>query len=290
MTPTDDYVDGMETPLLDDEAIEAFFLGTGHSAWAQDHALVTLSQEVVVATGGSPPRPHGALLAFLEDPAPAAWSAPALVAVPTRAPAASSPRPHQALVAPPTRAHGRSNVHPLSRRLRLTAGLAAGIGIAAASLTVAGSTGVLPDPATRVIVAVVEAVTPFELSGPDRPPASTVPVPQPATTSAVPATPDAASDAVGQNGPTEQSPANTPPGGPPGSAPPTLPGQVQPGSTGLDRAAQTPAGPFIPPFAGPPPAPSGGATSPPATGVDRAHETPAGTFIPPFAGGRPGRR
>ena len=47
MTPTDDYVDGMETPLLDDEAVEAFFLGTGHSAWAQDHALVTLSREVL---------------------------------------------------------------------------------------------------------------------------------------------------------------------------------------------------------------------------------------------------
>ena len=243
-----------------------------------------------MATGGPPPHPHGALLTFLEDPAPAASSAPALVAVPTQAPAAPSPPPHQAPVAPPARAHGRPNVHLLSRRLRLTAGFAAGIGIAAASLTVAGTTGVLPDPATRAIVAVVEAVTPFELSEPGRPPASTVPVPQPGTTSAVPATPDAASDAVGQNGPTEQSPANTPPGGPPGSAPPTVPGQVQPDSTGLDRAAQTPAGPFIPPFAGPPPAPSGDGSGPPTTGVDRARESPAGTFIPPFAGGPSGRR
>jgi hypothetical protein len=290
VTPTDDYRDGMETPLVDDEAIEAFFLGAGHSAWAQDHALVTLSQEVLVATGGPPPQPQGALLAFLEDPAPAAWSAPALVAVPTPAPAAPSPRRHQGPVAPPARAHDRPSVHPLSRRLRLTAGFAAGIGIAAASLTVAGTTGVLPDPATRAIVAVVEAVTPFELSEPGRPPASTVPVPQPGTTSAVPATRDAASDAVGPNGPAEQSPATTPRGGPPGSAPPTVPGQVQPGSTGLDRAAQTPAGPFIPPFAGPPPAPSGDASSPPATGGDRARETPAGTFIPPFAGDPPGRR
>jgi hypothetical protein len=295
MTTPDDYGDGMETPLLDDEVIEAFFLRTGHSAWAQDDALATLAQEVLVATGGPPPRPDGALLAFLEGPAPAAWAAPALVAVPTPVPAAASPWQHQAAVAAPLApTHRRPTLHLLSRRLRLTAGIAAGIGIAAASLMVAGTTGVLPDPAMRAIVQVVEAVTPFELSDPSKPPAPTVPAPQPGTTSAVPATTGGPLDAVGQNGPTEQSPANTPLGGPPGSAPTTV-GPVQPGSTGLDRAGQTPAGSFIPPFvtdgpAGPPPAPSGDGSGPPTTGVDRARETPAGTFIPPFAGGPPGRR
>jgi hypothetical protein len=285
MTPQDDYGDGMGTPLFDDEAIEAFFLGTGQSVWAQDDALAMLAEEVLVATGGPPPRPHGALLAFLED------TAPALAAVPTLAPAAASPWHSQPTTAPATPTY-RTNLRLLiSRRLRLTAGIAAGIGIAAAALTVAGTTGFLPDPAMRAIVRVVEAVTPFEVSEPGKPPAATVPAPQPGTTS-VPATPGAGSVAVGQSGPPEQAPAITPPLGPPGSLPPTV---QQPGSTGIDRARETPAGPFIPPFvpggsAGPPPTPSGDGSGPPSPGVDRARETPAGTFIPPFVGGPPGRR
>jgi hypothetical protein len=294
VTPTDDYVDGMETPLLDDEAIEAFFLGTGQSGWAPDDALATLAEEVLVATGGPPPRPRGGLLAFLDDAAPAACTAPALVAVPIRAPAATTPWQHKADVAPATPTH-RTNVRLLlTRRLRVTAGIAAGIGIAAAALTVAGTTGVLPDPAMRAIVRVVEAVTPFEVSEPTKPPAPTVSATQPATTS-VPATPGTGSDAVGQSGSAEQAPPITPPSGPPASLPATVPEPGLPGSTGVDRASQTPAAPFIPPFVAdgpppPPPEPTGDRTSPPDTGADRARETPAGTFIPPFAGGPPGRR
>lgn len=294
MTPYDDCVDGMGTPLLDDEAIEAFLLGTGQSSWEQDHALLTLAEDVLVAVGGPPPRPHGALLAFLEDAAPVASAVPARVAVLTQPPAPTTPWQRQAAVAPAATTDRRPNLRLLSRRLRLTAGFAAGIGIAAAALTVMGTTGVLPDPVTRAIARVVEAVTPFELSEPRKPPPTTMPAPQPGTSSTVPATPGAGLVAVGQGGPTGQPPAITPPSGPPGSVPPTVQGPVQPGSTGLDRAGQTPAGPFIPPLvtggpAGPPPAPSGDGSGPPSTGVDSARETPAGTFIPPFAGGPPGR-
>jgi hypothetical protein len=295
VTPHDDYVDEMGTPLLDDEAIEAFFLGTGQSSGGQNQALLTLAEDVLVAAGGPPPRPHGALLVFLEDATPAASAAPALVAVPTLAPGATTPWQPEAATRSAS-AYRCPNLRLLgSRRLRLTAGIAAGVGIAAASLTVAGTTGSLPDPAMRAIVRVVEAVTPFELAEPSTPPPSTVPAPQPGTISTVPATPGAGSGAVGQSGPTEQPSVTTPPAVRPESVPPTGDGPVQPGSTGLDRAGQTPAGPFIPPFVtgapvGPPPAPSGDSSSPPSTGVDRARETPAGTFIPPFAGGPPGRR
>jgi len=68
----------MGTPLLDDDAIEAFFLGTGKSAWEQDQVLLMLAEEVRVAVGGPPPRPHGALLAFVDDAAPAVSVAPSL--------------------------------------------------------------------------------------------------------------------------------------------------------------------------------------------------------------------
>jgi hypothetical protein len=295
VTPSDDCVDGMGTPLLDDEAIEAFFLGTGQSSWEQDQVLLTLAEDVLVAAGGPPPRPHGALLVFLEDATPAASAAPALVAVPTLPPGATTPWQPPA-TGPAAPIYRRPNLRLLgSRRLRLTAGIAAGVGMAAAALTVAVTTGSLPDPAMRAIVRVVEAVTPFELSEPSKPPPSNVPASQPGTTSTVPATPGAGSGAADQNGRTEQPLVTTPPAEPPGSAPPTGQGPVQLGSPGLDRAGQTPAGPFIPPFVtdappGPPPAPSGDSSGPPTTGVDRARETPAGTFMPPFAGGPPGRR
>ena len=294
MTPNGDYGDGMETPLLDDEAIEAFFLGTGQSGWAQDDAMAVLAEEVLVATGGPPPRPHGALLAFLDDAAPAASTAPALVAVPIPAPASTTAWQHRADVTPATPTD-RTNVRlQLTRRLRVMAGVAAGIGIAAAAVTVAGTTGVLPDPAMRAIVRVVEAVTPFDVSEPTEPSASTVPATHPGTTS-VPATPGAGSVAVGQSGPPEQAPATAPPSRPPASLPPTGQEPGPPGSTGLDRAGQTPAAPFIPPFVaggrpGPPPEPPGDRTGPPDAGADQARETPAGTFIPPFAGGPSGRR
>ncbi|MCA1692839.1 MAG: hypothetical protein LC733_11825, partial [Actinobacteria bacterium] len=180
MTPDDDYVDDMGTPVLDDGAIEAFFLGTGQASWGQDRALLTLAEEVLVATGGPPPRPNRPLLAFLNDPTSATSSAPALVAAPTvpaDAPTPWRPRPAE----PPVNPTEPTNLRLLSRRLRLTAGIAAGVGIAAAALAVAGTTGVIPDPAMRTIVRVVEAVTPFELSEPSEPPLPAAPVPRPGT-------------------------------------------------------------------------------------------------------------
>ena len=289
MTPADDCVDGMGTPLLDDDAIEAFFLGTDKSAWEQDQALLMLAEGVRVAVGGPPPRPHGALLAFADDAAPAVSVAPSLVVVPNVFPAAEAPT-------------GRRHIrHLLSGRLRRPASVAAGIGIAAAALTVAGTTGVLPDPVMRTIVRVVEAATPFELSEPTKPPASTVPGPQSAAT--VPATPTAGpsvpansvagSGRISDGGATQQPSVNTPAGSR-AAAPPAVPGPVQPGTTGVDRAGQTPAGAFIPPFvpgrpAGPAPA-TPGYSAPPSSGVDRAAETPAAGSIPPVAGSPPGRR
>lgn len=264
----------MGTNELSDEAIEAFFLGDAYGAWEQDAALARLAEDVLIGATGPPPRPSAALAEFLGRPSES-----------------------------PATGHAH-NVVPLFRRLRLTAGIAAAAGVAAAALTVAGTTGVLPDPAMRAVAWVVEAVTPFELSEPS----GNDPVAEPGPMSTVPPS-TAGPTPPGQDGAPEQPasgpqgarpgaqpgvpgvPAGVPgpakPGIPTGSVPAGAPGPIRPSGAGGDEGQIPPAAftPLVPaPEGGISPPAGGGAGSPSTTVVDRPRQAPGGNAVRPSRG------
>lgn len=283
MSGHDDYVDDMHvTDFLDDEAIEAFFRGQCHPAWERDAALVKLASEVDVASSGVPPVVNPALAELLGE--------------------TTAPSPVLRVVAGARLGTGRnvpSNGHfpkrrsSAPRRLPLWPTVAAATAMAAAALAVAGTTGVVPEPAVRLAARVVEALTPYELSDNDDPgpspvdPGVTVPAgpATPAPTGSAPKAPPAApAGPVNRSAPAPAAPA--PEVAPPGP----------PASTGVDRARQTPAGAFIPPFVPSQPQPEAQPDAdegPPASPAsDRVEQTPAAGVAPPFArsGDRPGPR
>ena len=288
---------------LPDEAIEAFFLGDAHDAWQQDEALARLDSDVLMGATGPAPSPSPALRAFLGEPD--AGSAPAREATrPLAAVPAGQPDTVAAGPAPSVRG---TNVVPLFRRLRLTVGIAAAAGVAAATLAVTATTGVLPEPVMQAVSWVVEAVTPFELRDPvrtmtggdvpGRGPTSTVPAgstgvgPGPAGPGGAPGLPAATTPAAGPGAPGQL--GSNRPVTPPASIPAGVPGPVQPPG-GDDQGGQTPPAPFVsvlpgPPAAISPPADGGGAT-PPTTAVDRTGQATDGGTVPSALAGPPNRR
>ena len=291
--PGDD-VGGMGTTELPDEAIEAFFLGNAHDAWEGDEALVSLVDDVMTGASGPPPRPSAGLQVFLGEPS--ASNAPPQATPPPTAAPAWQPRTG---AAPPASVDSGQNVVPLFRRLRLTAGIAAAAGVAAAALTVAGTTGVLPEPAMRAVSWVVEAVTPFELSVPDARSVDRREAPRPGPSSTVapgpPATvagPDPAGRVGAPGQPVPTTPAAVPPGTPPASIP-AAPGSVRPPRTGIDPPGESPAGPSNPlvpaPQAGTLPPPAGGNATPPAA-FDPGPQMRPGSSVPATVGSPPSRR
>jgi len=273
---------------LPDEAIEAYFLGDAHDAWQQDEALAALAEQVLLVATGPAPLPGPALRAFLGRPTPASATSPAAATPPPTTPA-WQPR---TAVAPPTTEDRGHNVVPLFRRLRLTAGIAAAVAVAAAALAVAGTTGVLPEPAMRAVSWVVEAVTPFELPQPARTVNGTDHTPRSGQTTTVPADPASGPRAPGQG--VIPGPGATKPATPPASVPAGPPGSVQAPGLGIAPGRQSPTGPSLP--LGPlPPAgispPAGGGSGPSSTTpVVRGPQNPGGSSVPPAAGAVPGRR
>ena len=275
---------------LPDEAIEAFFLGDAHDAWQQDEALARLDNEVLIGATGPAPKPSPALRAFLEEPdagsAPAPQATRPLAAVPDGQP--------DTVAAGPAPSERGTNVVPLFRRLRLTVGIAAAAGVAAATLAVTATTGVLPEPVMQAVSWVVEAVTPFELRDParttdggdvpNREPTSTVPAgplgtgvgPAPARPGGAPGQPAATMPVPGPGAPGAPGAPGQPgpdrPVTPPASIPAGVPGPVQPPRS-VDQDGQSPPAPFISVVPGPPggiaPPAGGSATTPPTTAVDR---------------------
>lgn len=275
--PGDDVGD-MGMTELPDEAIEAFFLGEAHGAWEQDEGLVGLVDEVMTAASGPAPHPGPALHAFLGEPG--AEAAPP--------PGATQPRPASpfrqpgTVTAPPASAGRSDNVIPLFRRLRPAVGVAAAAAVAAVALTVAGTTGTLPEPAMRAVAWVVEAVTPFELPEPDGKQRGPEGVPDPPV-STVPPAPPAETLPPGRDVRPEQ-PAITRPATPGPSIPAGI-GPGQPPGAGADQNRQTPTGPSIPlgplPPAGVAP-PGGGGNSPlSTTPVDPAGQPSPSSTGPP---------
>lgn len=279
MTGPGDDVGEMGTTELPDEAIESFLLGDTHGAWEQDAALAMLAEQVLIGATGPAPRPSPALSAFLGRPSGS-----------------------------PATGHAH-NVVPLFRRLRLTAGIAAAAGVAAAALTVAGTTGVLPDPAMRAVSWVIEAVTPFDLPGPS----GSDPVAEPGPMSTVPPS-TAGPSAIGQDGPPGL-PAATPLGARPGAQlgvpavggtpgpgkPATAPASVPAGTSGPNRPSgtggdqgQIPPAAFSPlapsPQAGISPPAGGSVDSPSTTVVDRPRQAPSGEAVRPSVAGSPPQR
>ena len=290
---------------LPDEAIEAFFLGDDHDAWRQDEGLARLNSEVLMGATGPAPEPSPALRAFMEDPDAVSVPAPDatrwLAAVPAGQP--------DTVAAGPAASGRGPNVVPLFRRLRLTVGIAAATGVAAAALAVTATTGVLPEPAMQAVSWVVEAVTPFELrdpsrtmtggDGPGRGPTSTVPAgplgtgvgPAPAGPGRAPGQPAATTPVAGPGAPIQ--PGSTRPVTPPASIPAGVPVPVQPPGP-VDQGGQSPPAPFVsvvpnPPGGIAPPAGGGGAT-PSTTPVDRPRQAPAGSTVPSTVAGPPTRR
>ena len=302
--PGDD-VGGMGMTELPDEAIEAFFLGDAHDAWQQDEALARLDSEVVMGATGRPPSPSPALRAFLSEPDTV--SAPAPEA--TRPLAAVPPWQPDTVAAGPATSDRGTNVVPLFRRLRLTVGIAAAAGVAAATLAVTATTGVLPEPVMQAVSWVVEAVTPFELrdpartvtggDGPGRGPTSTVPAgplgtgagPGSAGAGGAPGQPAATTPVAGPGGPVQ--PGSDRPVSPPASIPAGFPGPVQPPGAD-DQGGQSPPAPFVSVVPGPPGGispPAGGGSAPPSTTpVDRARQAPDGGTVPSTVTGPPNRR
>ena len=304
MTRRGDDVSGMGMTELPDEAIEAFFLGDAHDAWEQDEALALLDSEVLMGATGPTPKPSPALRAFLGEPD--TGSAPAREA--TRPLAAVLAGRPDTVAAGPAPSERGTNVVPLFRRLRLTVGIAAAAGVAAATLAVTATTGVLPEPVMKAVSWVVEAVTPFELRDPaptmtggdvpDRGPASTVPArplgtgvgPGPAGPGGVPEQPAATAPVPASGTPAQ--PGSSRPVTPPASIPAGVPGPVQPPAA-VDPGGQSAPAPFISVVPGPPggiaPPAGRGAATPPTTAVDRTGQAPDGGTVPSTVPGAPKR-
>jgi hypothetical protein len=248
---------------LPDEAIEAFLLGYSRDGWEGDDALASLDGEVLIGATGPAPSPSRALRAFFGEP-DAALTAEATQ--PVAAAPLLQPDTVAAAPAPPDRG---SNVVPLFRRLRLTVGIAAAAGVAAAALTVAGTTGALPEPVMQAVSWVVEAVTPFELHEPARTATGGDEVPRRGPAAGVPG------GSLGTD--VGQSPAG--PGGPAGQPAATAPTGLDggPGQPAVTRPAAGPVGAAVTPPAGPPTStPAGGSApvQPPAAGADRGGQSP----------------
>ena len=266
---------------LDEETLEAFLSGRSRPGELAE-SLAAFSQDVEAVVSGRAPEPTGNLAALLRDgfsvngAAPrATQSASGLVTTPSPAalPEAWAPVPRPLLDPPPPAAPSTS---PRRRSLKLIPrlaglGLAAkvglGLGVAAASVTGAGAAGVLPDPAQDVVASVVDTVTPFHIpdpshgrSSPDRPGAGTS---GKVGGQGVPG---------GGNGITGdvEGPAGVGAGGAPGVGPSAG------GSTGLNRANETPAAGNVPNSL---PVPTTTFSSA-QTGLDRANETPAAGNVP----------
>ena len=262
MSAPSDHEHEMLDDTLTDDAIEAFFVGLSDPAWEHEASLATLADDMAVAMNGPPPVADHALLQLFWETPPAAETTAAAVA---------------ARNVPLAVIGDSRSVRGFRGRLRLIAGGALGAALALSGVGVAGAAGVLPAPAQRVMVAVVEAVSPFELPHPDgqspEPPGGGAVTTGDGTGSQAP-TPDQ-QPTVSTPRASSDDPRGTPPASPPSSGPPTAPG-----SSGLDRAGQTPAGQSIPPFVpglGAPPSPSpGGGGNAPAPGLDTAGQTPAG--------------
>lgn len=286
---------------LPDEAIEAFFVGDAHEAWEQDEALMRLLDDVLIGATGPAPRPGPALLAFLEEPSAAATTPR------TATPPAAPPWQARTIAAGATPTDRGQNVVPLFRRLRLTVGIAAAGGVAAAGLAVVGTTaGVLPKPVMQVVSWAVGAVTPFELHEPAKTLSGGDHVPQQGPTSTGrpgPLGPVVGSDPVVGPGPAGQSgapgrPAVSTPATPPASIAAGVPGAVRPPGTSVDPGPPTSAGPPAPPVPAPPvPAsavspPAGGGTpsTNPPTWVDRARQAPVDGTVPSTVAGPSARR
>ena len=292
---------------LPDEAIEAFFLGDPHDAWEQDQALVSLVDEVLIGATGPAPSPSPALRAFLGQPDAASAVTPEA----TQPLGAVPPWQPHAGAAGPAPSDPGTNVVPLFRRLRLTVGIAAAVGVAAAALAVTGTTAVLPDPVMQAVSWVVEAVTPFELGDPartmtgghhvpGREPTSTVPGgpvgpvvgPGPAGPGVAPGQPAATTPAAGPGAPGQPG-ATKPAPPPPASIPGGIPAPVQPPAA-VDHGGQRPPAPVVPVVPGPPganPPPAGGGSPTPSTMPDdRARQAPAGGSVPSTVTGPRDRR
>jgi len=295
---------------LPDEAIEAFFLGDAHDAWEQDEALAGLVDHVLIGATGPAPKPSPALRAFLGEPAgsaPAAEATRPLAAVPAGQP--------DTVAADPAPSERGTNVVPLFRRLRLTVGIAAAAGVAAAALAVVGTTGVLPEPVMQAVSWAVEAVTPFELHEPARSVTGGEPAPRRGPTSTVrpgpfgpvvgpgaagqggaPGQPAVTAPAAGQGGAPGR-PAVSTPASPPASIPAGVPGAVRPPATRVDTRVDpgppTSAGPPIPVPAPAVSPPAGGGSTPPTTpptSVDRPRQAPVDGTVASTVAGEPARR
>jgi len=267
MSPPGDDVNEMPNDQLTDGAIEAFFAGVADPGWEHDESLATLAHDMaVVMSAPTPVANHTLRQLFWETP------------VATETTRAAAP----AWNLPVAHAGDDRPVGGFRGRLRLIAGAALGTALALSGVGVAGATGSLPGPAQRVVASVVEAISPFEL-------------PHPGGHSPAPSGGGAGTTGDGTGG---QAPI---PGGQPGVSPPgassdqpraTLPpsapspgAPTDPGSNGLDRAGQTPAGPSIPPSVPVPGTPSnlspGDSGKAPVSGLDVARQTPAVTAVPP---------
>jgi hypothetical protein len=271
MSAPSDHEHEMLNETLTDDAIEAFFLGLPDPAWEHEASLVTLADDMAVAMNASAPVADQALLQlFWETPAAAETTRTAVVA-----------RNEPVAVIGDSRSVG------WFRGRRRLFGVALGAALALSGVGVAGAAGVLPAPAQRVVAGVVEAVSPFELPHPDG--RSREPSGGGAVTTG---------DRTGNQAPTAgQQPTVSTPGAsshhpqatPPASAPSSGP-PAAPGSSGLDRARQTPAGDSMPPFVpgpGIPPNPfPGGSGTAPAPGLDTARQTPAAS-VPASVPGPP---
>jgi hypothetical protein len=260
MSAPSDHEDEMLDDTLTDAAIEAFFVGLPDPAWEHEASLATLADDMAVAMNAPAPVADHALLQLF-------WETPAATETTPTAVAARND---------PVVLMGNSRSVGWFRGRRRLLGAALGTALALSGVGVAGAAGALPAPAQRVVAAVVEAVSPFELPHPDG--RSREPSGGGAVTTGDGSGGQAPSGGqqptVGTPGAASDHPQATPPAPSPG--PPEAPG-----SRGLDRAGQTPAGDSIPPFVpgpGAPPNPSpGGIGNAPASGLDTARQTPAVT-------------
>lgn len=261
MSSSDDHLHEMFGDTLSDEAIEAFFSAIAHPGWDTEEALRTLADDVAVAVSGPAPAANHALLRFF-------WA--------TDRPAPAVADSSHSLPAHMVHDH-RPKARTLSGRFRLATGMALASFLAATGIGVAGAAGVLPGPVQRAVTGVVEAVTPFDLPEPtsDRSesPIDATPEdvggPQPPAPVATTGPPPASGAA----------PASTPSAGSSAPQPPT---PSAPASTARQPGAQAPTG--AQPASPPPPA---GPQAPPTTGLDRARQTPAAPYLPPAPPGPP---
>lgn len=269
----------------EDAVIEAFF--TGHGTQAVDLGpLVVFAEELrTMAAGPVPPVRSAELAALLaEGFSTDTGELPAAAGSSASGPAANA--------AGLTKWRKRKMIVETLAGLSLAAKATLGVSVAAASVTAAGAAGALPGPAQHAVSSAVEAVTPFSFpdEAHDRAEFGER-VSAEARDGGVDGT--AVSEAARQQGAARRAEA-------PAAAAkvPQVEVEVdvdvdeddgrgrpaQPGQTGLDRAAQTPAADHVPtsvpaatPHQGGPPAIEG---HPSSAGLATANATPAAGRVP----------